>query len=288
MNILSDLPDSLPVSMINLIGTHDSATAHCTFESNARCQDTSVADQLRIGIRLLDIRLCRKRKEYYLCHSLADCYSDSTKDERLTFESILLDCESFLKENPGEFILMSIKQDRGIQSKRFLPPLYEKYIEKNPLWYTENRIPTLGECRGKIVFMRRCFLTRKYAKNNPCGLDFSKWEDQDKPVFDPLPLAICDGISAMIQDRYRLPPKKKWESCAKPFLEGCEVSDRQIAIHFLSTSSKGVNPLAAAREINPKFIQYELNRPIGWIFADFVEEKITEKVMMSNIGGDIK
>ncbi len=288
MNILSDLPDSLPISMINLIGTHDSATAYCSFEANARCQDTTITDQLLMGIRLLDIRLCRKGNWYYLCHSIADCYTDPSKDRRLSFESILRDCENFLKENPREFILMSIKQDRGIQSKRFLPPLYEKYIANSSLWYTENRIPTLGECRGKIVFMRRCFLTKKYAKNNPCGLDFSHWEDQDKPVFDPLPLNICGDTSAMIQDRYRLPPKDKWESCAKPFLDTCKVSDRQIAVHFLSTSSKGVNPLAAAKEINPKFMQYEINRPVGWIFADFVDEKIAEKVMMSNIGGDIK
>ncbi len=288
MNILSTLPDSIPISEINLIGTHDSATTFCSFESSAKCQDTVIAGQLDMGIRLLDIRLCRKNGEYYLCHSLSDCYTDSTKKKRLTFTDILRDCEGFLRDNPREFILMSIKQDRGLQSKRFFPPLYEKYIEGSTLWHTENRVPTLGECRGKIILMRRCYLTKKYTAKHSCGMDFSHWKDQDKPKLHPLPLLLGGDISAMIQDRYRLPPEKKWESCAKPFLDTCEVSGNKLAIHFLSTSSKGVNPLAAAREINPKFMQYEINRPVGWIFADFVDEKMTEKIMISNTGGETK
>ena len=78
MNTFKKLNDSIYLSEINIVGTHDSCTAFVSLENMARCQSLTVKEQLDIGIRLFDIRLNKKKGEFYLIHSLADCYSDKS------------------------------------------------------------------------------------------------------------------------------------------------------------------------------------------------------------------
>ena len=61
----------------------------------------------------------------------------------------------------------------------FFPAFYDRYIKDNENeWYLKNEIPTLGDCRGKMVLMRRCKVFPWWKKGESCGLDFSRWPDQ--------------------------------------------------------------------------------------------------------------
>ena len=92
---------------------------------------------------------------------------------------VLSDFREFLTENPDETLIVSVKQDRGIINRWFFPPFYEKYIAGNENeWYLKNENPTLSECRGKMVLMRRCRVFPWWRKDKECGLDFSYWRDQ--------------------------------------------------------------------------------------------------------------
>ena len=200
------------LSKLNIAGTHDSATAYVAMENTARCQDKTISDQLKMGVRFLDIRLSRKGNEFYLVHSLADCYSDKAKTKRLTFGEVLADCKAFLKENPDETLILSIKQDRGIMSRWFFPKFYDKYIKGDESsWYLENKVPTLGECRGKLVLMRRCKVWKSFYKTSDGGLNFSFWKDQAKKKSTALPVILNSDTKALVQDRYGLDPKTKWQ-----------------------------------------------------------------------------
>lgn len=235
--VLSSLPDSAFLSRVNLAGSHDSATAFVALKKWARCQSLNFSEQLDIGVRLFDIRLYKSRGSFYLVHSLADCYTDGEMNERLTFDEVLKACEAFLKANPRETIVMSIKKDRGLKGifdRMFFSAFYNRYIAKNEeLWFTENRVPTLCECRGKIVLMRRC------KSRKDCGLNFSVWKNQrtsrDTEVFDVI---LNDECTAAVQDSYSTPPHKKWE-IIKEALESAEPSEARLAVHFLSTSGEG-------------------------------------------------
>lgn len=148
-------------------------------ENMCRCQSLTVKEQLALGIRLFDIRLYKSGSTFYLCHSLADCFSDSEKKTKLTFDAVFEDLSSFLRENPDETLIVSIKQDRGIMNRFFFPSFYEKHIlGKENQWYLKNEIPSLGACRGKMVLMRRCKVFPWWKKGKQCGLDFSHWKDQ--------------------------------------------------------------------------------------------------------------
>ena len=288
MNILTNLKDNIYISELNIAGTHDSATAYVSLENSARCQDKTIPEQLKAGVRLLDIRLNKKGDEFYLIHSLADCYRNKEKTEKLTFCEVLSRCKDFLRDNPGETLILSIKQDRGIMNRWFFPAFYNKYIKGDEAsWYLENRVPTLGECRGKLVLMRRCKVWHSFCKSTECGLDLSYWKDQarkrltaKKVILSVEKDILCEAV---VQDRYGLEPKQKWQ-CAKHYLDKAETSPCRLAVHFISTSAKTQGTLVGTAEyINKEFMGYNLRKGSGWILCDFPSGEQIEKIMMSNI-----
>lgn len=286
MEVFSRFCDDILLSEINLVGTHDSATAFVSCENLARCQDKTIPEQLSMGVRILDIRLWKKGKNFYLVHSIANCYTDSAKKERLAFDDILFLCKKFLSENPGEILILSIKQDRGIQNKKFFEHFYNKYIKGDEKsWYLENEIPTLGSCRGKLVLMRRCKIKKNFRKRFSCGLDFSYWKDQKKDRGKgALKVALSKTQCAFVQDRYALEKTEKWFSSAKPFLDSCKTDKNTIAVHFLSTSIRKETLVPVAEFINGKFMEYEMpkERALGWIFVDFPTGELCDKIINSN------
>ena len=284
MNILSQIRDDIYISELNIAGTHDSATAYVAMENSARCQDKTIAEQLEMGARLLDIRLTKKKGEFYLVHSLVDCFSDKEKTKRMTFGEVLEVCKCFLKDNPGETIIVSIKQDRGIMNRWFFPTFYDKYIRGDEdSWYLENKTPTLGECRGKLVLMRRCKVWKSFYKTAEGGLNFSFWKDQARKKPKALPLRLNNEYSALIQDRYCLEPKTKW-LCSKNYMDTAVTGEKDFALHYISTSAKTDGTLVGTAEyINKEFMQYSLKKATGWIFCDFPSEEQIEKIMTSNI-----
>ncbi len=291
INVFKALPDDIFLSKINIPGTHDSCTAFCTMENMCRCQNKTVKEQLDVGVRLFDIRLYKNGNDFYLCHSLADCFADSDKKIKLTFDEVLSCFREFLKENPEETLIVSIKQDRGIMNRWFFPAFYEKYIVGNEKeWYLKNENPTLAECRGKMVLMRRCKVWRSFLKENAAGLDFSHWKDQDgKNKFHPLNVILSKKYISMVQDRYGLPAEVKWEKCAKVALQLAYgyISENNFAVHFLSTAhrEKGKSLFETAEKVNAEFMKYELKKelPQGWMLFDFPSQELIDKVINSNI-----
>lgn len=283
---LSALNDSIYLSEINLSGTHDSATAFVSWEKMSRCQSLTIKEQLALGIRLFDIRLYRRGKNFFLVHGIANCYTDEKKEKLLCFDEVLGEFKSFLKENPKETVVVSIKQDRGIREKKFTSSFHKKYIiHDTDLWYLENENPRLSQCRGKMVLMRRCKVKKRYLNSHKLGLDFSGWEDQGSAKsFDTEVLRLSQRLSAGIQDRYTLDCHNKWYSCALPFLKSCKVSETEFALHFISTAfrKKGDTLYETAAEMNRYFKTYELKKGNGWFFLDFPDMDIIEKINSSN------
>ena len=273
--------ESKKISEINLFGTHDSLTAFVDMEKVCRCQSLTLGEQLSLGVRLVDIRLNRKKNDFFLVHSLADCYEDKDKKTPMSFSSVLECCSCFLKENPDEFIVMSVKQDRGIQSRFFFPAFYEKYIKGNEgKWYLGSHIPSVSECRGKIVLMRRCKVLPSFSRKTDCGLDFSHWKDQGKAWSEKIyPVILNENQKADVQDRYGLAPERKWHKCAKPFLDSCKCDEDNICVHFISTAYRYKNEdlVRTAKEMNSRFKEYDLDEGKGWFFFDFPDEDIAKK-----------
>lgn len=287
-NWMGSLDGSLKLNQITIPGTHNSATQHCALPRLARCQHTSIAEQLSNGFRFLDIRLLCKGRELFLVHAQANC---KTADGRsnLPFSDVLEMCYAFLRANPTETILMSIKKDRGYHQDKFAEILLEEYFSHMPdRWYLKNQTPELNTARGKIVLLRR-YRVKDYEKftDETSGLNFSVWPDQKSRsrthavAFDMETTDRSEtGRLIHVQDRYALPPAVKWLKSAMPMLQQPCAPD-QWYLNFLSTMNGG--PEQSAAEMNGMFHAHPLEPGChGVISCDYGTVDLAKKIIDTN------
>ena len=177
----------------------------------AQCQSTStpLSTQLHSGIRVLDIRLAVVPPP-----SSGTTVDDTQKliayhglwPQKTPFTSILNDIFNFLSSPIGskETIVMSIKQeDFAVTPAPLFSKLVRNTITHGPggwgeskmqekktdykgMWFLENRIPKLGEVRGKVVMFSRFGGNGAGWENGLEGLGIhpTTWPDSEKNGFE--------------------------------------------------------------------------------------------------------
>ncbi|KAJ3546549.1 hypothetical protein NM688_g5503 [Phlebia brevispora] len=153
-SFLEDIPDSVPLSCLMLPGTHDTMAFYGWPISQCQSLATPLAVQLASGIRMLDIRLAVKDDRLIAYHGLYP--------QRAPFQEILGTIHDFLTapESCKETLVMSIKQeDFATVRGEIFSKLVREEIFKGPggrdMWFLDNRIPLLGQVRGKVVMFSR-------------------------------------------------------------------------------------------------------------------------------------
>ncbi len=288
-NWMSTLPDSKIITSINIPGTHDSATQNISFEPIIRTQSLSIVNQLNAGVRYLDIRLEKKGDEYISVHGIIpnkkDCGAFS---KTLKADDIIADCSEFLRSNPGETILMFVKEDNGYAGFDFYTQFYNKYVKNNDMWYVENRIPTLGEVRGKIVLLRCNELDKEIFDDTNCGISFMQYPyipEEDTINFWEGRILSVDGkqriADMFVQDSFNLDADRKWEAITT-FLEK-DLKDKNFNICVTSSIDRYC-PVYNAQIINSRLMDYEFipGTTYGIINVDFATSELCEKIYMTN------
>jgi 1-phosphatidylinositol phosphodiesterase len=173
---MSELGDERLLSHLSIPGTHDSGTEKITNNvldgfGWAKTQNFSIEQQLNDGIRFLDIRLKNKGSALELYHGSVDC--------DIAFDKVLDWVKAFLSKNPREVILMSIKNEDEDEDITDNLNDYFGDTKWKDLFYPGNcrdRLPKLGEVRGKIVVFKRF----KYAETVPYFIDwYTDWDGAD-------------------------------------------------------------------------------------------------------------
>lgn len=152
---MGGLPDTLSLLRMTIPGTHDSA---CTDPANgtewSHTQNWGIAEQLQRGARFLDIR----------ANGLQDHLDDSfgiyhaSYYQGITFDGVLSQCRDFLRQHPGETVVMRLKKENGTNNDvgaRFKDVL-NVYLDAKgwrPWFLITDRVPSLGEARGRIVLI---------------------------------------------------------------------------------------------------------------------------------------
>ena len=291
-NWMKNIDDSALISHINLPGTHDSCTFRVQFPFIAKCQNKTIRAQLNSGVRFLDIRVEKDGKKLKLVHDIADCKSPEKRGKKLLLEDVLKECKSFLSENPSETILLSYKRDDGPNQEETFDLFFEKYLENDPVWYKENRIPTLEEVRGKIVLLNRDSIDKsnKIYTDFNTGINLSTWiyqKENTERIYEVAEHLSRDGsatgIALTIQDLYGLTPQKKWSLAVCPFLEN-PPEFNGVLITFFSCGSLLYNPGRSAKYINKRLINISLKKAkkYGWIIMDYPTEKFIKEIVNSN------
>lgn len=178
---MRELRDEYPLSMLSIPGTHNSPTCFVALPS-VRCQAVGVREQLDNGVRFLDVRVSANRNndDLALVHSVFPIALTGARH----FAQLLGELYAFLDANPSETLLLSVKREgtgRGTD-QQLSQHLFKRYCggEHVSRWFTEPRIPSLGEVRGKIVLIRRFHADEALLDNydgKGWGIDASTWPD---------------------------------------------------------------------------------------------------------------
>ena len=272
------IPDDVSVMALSIPGTHNSCCVHGLL-GLGRAQELDLPDQLKAGIRFIDIRFTHYQDNLCVHHD-AVCTEKSYVD-------ILTICFNFLRQHPSETILMSVDDESrwddalgkfapsqiicklpiadtaigGKNTRSFEDTFNAKTwecIEDIPLFYNFTAIPpgsdcvitspaltsetTLGEVRGRIVLLRR------FKGSQGVGFDLSYWpEDQcfrnaAPPFYD-------------IEDRYRSPGADDKFTFVVDHIEKARHGDpNELYITF--SSAVGLTARGYSDRINPRLSDY--------------------------------
>ena len=168
---MAALSDATPVSQLSVPGTHDSMayTGTVLLKDISLTQSMNLAQQLQSGIRYLDIRIDYETTFFSIYHG--PIYL------RATFDNVLNTLSRFLREHPGEFILMRLKQENDKATSGQMADLFTERYYSQPqysgLFYDGgSQNPTVGELRGKILILRD-------GLPLPCGINYRAVDRQD-------------------------------------------------------------------------------------------------------------
>ncbi|MBX9254517.1 phosphatidylinositol-specific phospholipase C domain-containing protein [Desmonostoc muscorum CCALA 125] len=272
---IDKLSDSKKISKVNIPGTHETCALHGAPLNlfGAICQNRTLKEQLEAGIRFIDIR-CRHIENVFAIHHGA-IY------QKINFGTGVRDvCINFLKANPSEFIIMSIKREyNDANNTREFQDTFDWYIKGNEnFWFFDNRIPTIKEVRGKIVLLRR------FTGNK--GIAALPWADN--ATFD----VVKNGGTLKIQDEYTvntiLAPdiNKKWEKIKNLLDKAKSDASDNWYINFTSGASTGAYPDAVAGRINYRVYDYlgagNFSNRLGTFAMDFPDNNMINRIISLN------
>lgn len=285
---MGKVADDKLISEINIPGTHDSAAQFVAFPLITRTQSMTVADQLEIGVRYFDFRFIKTANGFVAAHGKIYCkVNRNVFAPSLTAKEIADCCIGFLEKHPNEAILFQLKEDSGGAGKDFYTEFYSNVIKENEeKWFLENRIPTLGEARGKIVLLRVVSVNKDLFSEKDSGIDMSSYPYVgSKKVYDYRLESISElngkeYAKMFVQDSYKLQMKKKWNA-VKGFFES-DPDGKNFNICFLSCTGFFL-PFLNAKYVNKKFLEYSSeNKVHGIIAMDYADEEICEKIYSTN------
>lgn len=190
---IGQLPDDTRLTSLSIPGTHNSAACHTALPS-VQCQDESVLEQLRHGVRFLDVRVGKYP------FKLGDDANDLTVVHgkfpvRIPvprkFSKALAEIYQFLEEHSREVVILLIKQEGtgewNNDADEFANVVWDKCVSPNKdKWFLGTEMPRIGDARGKIVLFRR-FGVNNDERRAQFGFDAALWKynttDDDRGAF---------------------------------------------------------------------------------------------------------
>lgn len=265
---LKNISSDKYISEISLPGTHNSGALYEPAYGTAKCQKYSVTDQLNMGVRFLDIRAGFSAGKLKIKHG--------PLSQSMTFDKFTELCYKFLEENPSETIVFSLRNEDMKSEQRFDRLLSSEINDNADRWFTEDRIPTLGEVRGKIMLINRF--------DSDCALGINAahdWKNND--TFNIAGTEYC----IWIQDRYSVDSIDEKKQYVNDFFNTCryiEDGKNNIYISFLSVAFQSGSIPTVSNEMNNYFIDYskDFSGFYGWVLFDYVTPELCNAVISAN------
>lgn len=264
---MAELDDDASLNSITIPGTHDSGALHSIAEISGKCQTLSVGEQLKIGVRFLDIRLQLVDNKLKVVHSFADQMTD--------FEEVLSDMTSFIRNNKSEFLLVSIKEDASpTRSDREFAEVLEEMLLSYPEVSRSVTLPeTVGAARGGIHIIAR-------YENASIGLPcYDGWEDDASFALGNI----------YIQDNYRVADAKEKITDIHKTYSVAQKREYDLVLNYtscyLSTCFPPIYAGLPAHEINndtQSVLAEYTDGPLGVLVCDFMTSELAGAIIGRN------
>ena len=249
VNWMARLPSSTSIAQLSVPGTHDSMARDGNIW--VYTQSLSLIIQLMVGVRFFDIR-CRHFNDGLPIHHGA-FYQNAN------FDDVLRTTINFLNSYPSETIFMRVKEEYDASGNtRSFSQQVQISLDKYPgRFWTLNSVPTLGECRGKIVILDN---------------------------FDYGAMGIYWG-SIDLEDNWSTGEDDKW-NYVRTHLDRARSStwSPQMFVTFSSFTSGAEAPTQLARRMNPKLHKYVRDNRgrLGIIASDYPGPKLIRDTILHN------
>jgi hypothetical protein len=272
-NWMMRIGDITPISGISIPGTHDSAAVGTYYTSLYTCQNRLIIDQLKGGIRMLDIRIKVKGKTK---ESLVTCHGDQPFNEYDSLKSVFDDCKKFLSDHPSESIIMSLKVDDWADYKtdqkngiKLISLLLNDYAS---ILYKNSNLPSMSEARGKLILLNRIDDTLDFGTpiDIPYNIEGEYLKVQRNRNF---PVYVQDKCTLNVA----LASRKKFDLVLAALKKRySEFKTNEVYINFCSSSAflMGVYVMSSLlSHLGEK--SYFANREwvLGWLLFDYPFEK---------------
>ena len=172
---MTGIAGSTPLRDLSLPGTHDTVTGDYTgWVPGVETQTLPLAEQLRAGVRVLDVR-CRHIGNAFAIHH-GSVYLGKN------FDDVLGGVTGFLRQHPRETVLMRVKEEyTPADNTRSFAQTFDAYTRNAAyagfFWQPAGRDPVLDDARGRIVVLQ------DFASPGAAyGLDYSQFSIQDDYV----------------------------------------------------------------------------------------------------------
>lgn len=153
---MGSLEDECLLSMLSIPGTHDSG-AKGSILGMANAQDLTLEEQLGLGVRCFDIRLKDAKEGLEIQHGIVSF--------GLSFENDVLPVfRRYLEKYPTETLVVSLKDENCKNTEVYVDEVWRVLNSDamRPFVVEDFKANlTLGECRGKILFLHRYNLRKE-------------------------------------------------------------------------------------------------------------------------------
>ena len=263
---MKGLSDEIPVCRLTIPATHDSGAL--LGGEALQTQDITIREQLEIGVRGFDIRL-------QACENGKLGVYHSVQFQEIYWETDVLPAFiDFLKKNPSEMLFVSLKKEGGdSEAYRRLAAASLNNQTIAPYVVTDfQKDMTLGDCRGKIVFMHRDRILKEYP-----GAQCFGWDD-NVTCWVTLKDMKGNETQVSVEDEYGYPNGKKaaykgritWKNMQAAMKNAGK--DHRWYISFASATALPVaGPAAFSDVVNPMLAKQTqgLKQTCGIVLVDF-------------------
>lgn len=264
---MASLSGDRSLGSLSIPGTHDSGALYSLLDVFGKCQTMPVSQQLKAGVRFLDLRLRLVEDELWIYHNFVEQKTD--------FQTMLEELVRFLREHPSEFLIVSLKEEASpIRSQVSFADTLEAMLSGYPdVVNTARALPeTVGEARGMIQILARY---GDASVGVPCA---DGWKDNTSFAIDRI----------YVQDHYQLSDtSEKIPDIERTFALAASGAYQLVLNYtscYLSVSFPPAYAGVTALEINPwlRTRLPETTGPLGVMVCDFMTSELAQLIIERN------